>query len=202
VFPFIFSNGLSSNAGPGLVFKMIPLALADLPGGTLWCFVFFALLFFAALTSAISLLEVVVSYFVDEWQWSRTLSTVLCGSLIAAFGIPSALSGGQGFFGAKFASMNEGLFSLVGKDGGLNWFDTIDYMVSNVMLPLGGLCIALFVSWAVPGKLRKDEFLKGTQFGWAYWPWLVSLRFIVPVAVLIVFLQAIGVIDMLMGLGS
>lgn len=202
VFPFIFSNGLSSNGGPGLVFKMIPLALSDLPGGTLWCFVFFALLFFAALTSAISLLEVVVSYFVDEWKWSRTLSTVLCGALIAVFGIPSALSGGQGFFGAEFANMNEGLFALVGKDGGLNWFDTIDYMVSNVMLPLGGLFIALFVSWAVPGKLRKDEFLKGTKFGWAYTPWLISLRFIVPVAVLIVFLQAVGVIDMIMNLGK
>lgn len=200
VFPFLFSNGEPANAGPGLVFKAIPLALSDLPGGTLWCIMFFALLFFAALTSAISLLEVVVSYFVDEWKWSRVLATILCGSLIAVVGIPSALSGGDGFFGAQFKDMNKGFFELLGREGGLNWFDTIDYLVSNVMLPLGGLFIALFLSWFVADKIRKDEFVKGTKYAWAYLPWLAALRFIVPIGVLFVFANAIGLIDLIRGL--
>lgn len=197
VFPFVFHYGLDPDAGPGLVFQLIPLALSKLPFGQLWTIVFFGLLFFAALTSAISMLEVVVSHFVDEWKWPRWMSTIVAGSAIAIMGIPSALSGGPGIFGMQFQDMNKGLFKLLGNPDGLNWMDTVNYVVSNVMLPLGGLMIALFVSWGVSGKIRKAEYERGTRFRIGYYPWLFILRFIVPIAVIIVFLNAIGVLEMI-----
>ena len=139
----------------------------------------------------------VVSYIVDEWKWNRIPAAVLSGALVAVFGIPSALSGGKGFFGQRFASGTEPIFTRLGRDGGLNWFDTIDYLVSNVMLPLGGLLIALFASWVVASKVRKEEFMRGTAFGWVYYPWLFMLRFVVPLAIVVVFLNAIGVVQLI-----
>lgn len=188
LFPITFSFGMKAAAGPGLVFANIPVALSQMPGGTLLCVVFFALLVFAALTSAISLLEVVASYFIDEKQWSRAKAVLVCGIAILAFGVPSALSGGTETFGADFAAATQSL----GFDKGKNWFDFFDYLASNWLLPLGGMGIALFVAWRLKDKLRRVEF--GEQGRWAkfYLLWLNTLRYVVPVAVLAVFGHMIG----------
>jgi NSS family neurotransmitter:Na+ symporter len=191
LFPIIFSAGLEPSAGPGLVFVSLPIAFAGMTGGTLWAAVFFLLLAFAALTSTISLLEVAVSYAIDELRWSRAKATLTCGLAILALGVPSALSGGDGFFGPHFASLTEPLF---GAGHGKNWFDTLDFIASSVLLPLGGLGIAAFVAWHVGDKAREEGFKTGTRFGKLYWGWVVFLRYVVPVAVLAVFLNAIGVL--------
>jgi NSS family neurotransmitter:Na+ symporter len=94
LFPVLFTFGMPPEAGPGLVFKSMPLALRQLGGGQALCVVFFVLLFFAALSSAISLLEVVTSTLVDELQWRRRSAALAAGVTIALLGIPSALSGG------------------------------------------------------------------------------------------------------------
>ncbi|MCH7546935.1 MAG: hypothetical protein IID30_11100 [Planctomycetes bacterium] len=149
------------------------------------------MLTFAALTSAISLLEVAVSYFIDERKWRRSNATMFCGFTILLMGIPSALSGGTALFGAKFVSLTENVF---GEGNGRNWFDTFDYLASNWMLPIGGLGIALFVAWRVGSSAREQGFKAGTKFGKLYWGWIFLLRYIVPVGIVAVILNKLGMI--------
>ena len=183
LFPIIFTFNMEPGAGPGLVFVSVPIALSQLPAGGFLSFVFFALLVFAALTSSISMLEVVTSYMIDEKGWLRSRATLVSGAIIAVIGIPSALSGGTALFGSGFAEIF-----------GRNWFDTFDYLVSNWMLPLGGLGIALFTAWRVDDAIRHREFLNGTKLAYFYRTWLFLLKFVVPVGIVLVFLHAIGVI--------
>ena len=195
LFPIIFTVGQEPAAGPGLVFISIPIAFAQMPGGALLAPMFFVLLTFAALTSAISLLEVAVSYFIDERGWHRVKATLVCGGSILLIGIPSALSGGTKLFGESFQSLTKYLH--VNEGQGFNWFDFFDYVATNWMLPLGGLGIALFAAWRVGAKAREEGFKAGTRFAKLYWGWVLLLRFVVPIAVLLVFLNAIGVLQKL-----
>ena len=183
LFPIIFTFGMEPANGPGLVFVSIPIALSQMPAGSFFALVFFVLLVFAALTSAISLLEVVTSYLIDEKGWLRHKATVFCGVAIALIGIPSALSGGTQFFGDGFASVF-----------GRNWFDTFDYLATNWFLTLGGLGISLFTAWRVDDAIRRREFYEGSRLAVFYKGWLLLLKFVVPVAIVLVFLNAIGVI--------
>ena len=183
LFPIIFSYGMEPSTGPSLVFISVPIALSQMPGATILATLFFALLVFAALTSAISMLEVTTSYFIDERGWQRRRAAVLAGVVVAIMGIPSALSGGTRYFGSD-------LVSLLNK----NWFDSMDYLASNWMLPLGGLGIALFTAWRMDEALRYDHFLSGSRLRIFYKWWLLLLKFLVPVAILLVFLHAVGLI--------
>ncbi len=187
LFPITFASGFDPAAGPGLVFQNMPIALMDLPGGTIWATIFFVLLFFAALTSAISLLEVAASYFIDEKGVSRSVAAVVCGVAIIIFALPSALSNGSALGGL----FNEGFADITGK----NWFDSADWLVSNLMLPVGGLGVALFMGWRVTEEARHTGFTEGASLRNLYVGWLLLLRWLAPAAVLLVFLQAIGVLD-------
>ncbi len=183
LFPIIFSHGMEPAAGPGLVFITIPVAISQLPAGGFLMMVFFALLVVAALTSAISMLEVTTSYFVDERRWPRTKATLIAGGAITLIGIPSALSGSVWFFGSSMVSVI-----------GMNWFDALGYLTNNFMLPLGGLGIALFTAWRLDDAIRHDHFLSGTKLGVFYRGWLLLLKFVVPVAIVFVFLDSIGML--------
>ncbi len=191
IFPIIFTAGLKPGVGPGLVFVSLPIAFGGMPGGSLWALVFFVLLALAALTSAISLLEVAVSHFVDLHGWTRRRATVVIGTLIFLLGIPSALSGGTALFGTDIQQLTAHLF---GAGHGKNWFDLFDYLASNWMLPLGGLGIAVFVAWRMGDEARRQAFTTGSRFARAYWLWVWLLRYIVPVGVVAVFLHAVDVI--------
>lgn len=193
LFPITFSFGMEPAGGPGLVFQNLPIAFSQMPGGMIWSVIFFVLLTFAALTSAISLLEVTASYFIDEKGWSRKKATWICGATIIVAGIPSALSGGKGLFGAGMAEATTPLFKVLGQSGGKNWFDSFDYLASNWLLPLGGLFIGLFVAWRVGGEAREQGFKSGARFAKLYWGWVFLLRYIVPVGVGAVFLHLIGI---------
>lgn len=185
LFPITFTFGMEPAAGVGLVFKNIPLAFAQLPGGGAWATIFFVLLFFAAFTSAISLFEVVVSTLIDELAWTRRASVATTGAIITLLGIPSALGGTDGFFGA-------GLEATTGR----NWFDWFDYVATNWMLPIGGLGIAVFAAWRVGAPERRVAFSENSPLGrltWFYVGWLTLLRYLVPVAVIAIFLNAVGV---------
>ncbi len=183
IFPIIFTNGMEPSAGPGLVFISVPVALAQLPAGQLLAVIFFVLLLVAALTSAISMLEVAASYFIDERNWTRRRATLISGAVIAVIGIPSAISGSNSFFG-------ETMISMVG----LNWFDALADLTNNFMLPLGGLGIALFTGWRLDDAIRHDHFLSGSKLGVFYRVWLTLLKFVVPVAIVFVFLNAVGIV--------
>jgi len=176
MFPIIFSFSMDPQQGPGLVFKSLPIVFTQMPGGMFFAVVFFLLLVFAALTSAISLMEVVASFFIDSLGWDRTRATLLPGLLIFAFGVPSALAGGD----------SSGLTLMPG----LNVFDSMDYLASNWLLPLGGLFIAVFVGWRMDIKIVEKEF-KGSVFGFLLTPWLLCVRFLCPLAVAAVFVYGI-----------
>lgn len=185
LFPITFSFGMEAQAGPGLVFVSIPVALSQMPGGQLLSIAFFFMLFFAALSSGISLLEVVVSTCIDKFGWSRAKAAIGVGVAIAIFGIPSALSG------AAEGPFSTGWKSVFGK----NFFDSFDYLASNWFLPLGGLLIAIYVGWVMPDASRRTEFEAGSRFASQYPIWLFFLRFIAPVAIVILFLYSVGLID-------
>ena len=185
IFPIIFSSGLPAGAGPGLVFQSIPIAFSKMPGGQLLCVIFFTLLVLAALTSSISLLEVVTSSFIDLFGWRRRSVSVVTGLITFLFGVPSAMSG-SGFF-------NQGMITAVGK----SFFDWADHIASNLMLPFGGLFIALFVGYFLDGDKRKEEFSRGTPWGAAYPFWLTLVRYLVPLSVAFVFLKSSGLLKML-----
>jgi NSS family neurotransmitter:Na+ symporter len=176
VFPIIFSYPeLSPGQGPGLLFASIPTGMAQMPFAGLLLTVFFILLVFAALTSSISLLEVPVSYLIDTFGWERKKAAWLAGTAIFLYGVPSALGGVEG--GAFFG-----------------FLDRLDYIVSNYMFPVAGMGLSLFVGWRMPDEIRHDHFLSGSKFKIFYNIWLTLLRFVAPVGIAVVFLNAIGVV--------
>jgi len=181
IFPITFSYSMEPSAGPGLIFTSLPIAFAQMPGGASLATLFFALLVFAALTSAIALLEVATAFFIDEKGWGRRRATLVSASAITLLGVPSALTGSTWLFG-------QGTQDLVGAD----WFTLVSGFASNWMLPVGGMGMALFAAWVLPERLRRTEFTTGTRLGSLYLAWLLALRFLVPLAVAAVFLHAVG----------
>lgn len=168
IFPAVFAMGLEPAQGPGLVFSVLPAVFAGMPFGTVVSSVFFVLLAIAAVTSGISLLEVVVAYFIDQLGWSRKKAVLLVGGAIFLFGVPSGLS-----FGAMSG------FSVFG----MSFFDVVDNIASNYLLPLGGMFTAIFVGWVWGVKAAQQEIEKHeTRFHWAV-AWTFLIRFVSPVAV-------------------
>lgn len=189
LFPIIFSVGMDADQGPGLVFKALPIAFSEIPGGIVLAPLFFLLLTFAALTSAISLLEVATAYFIDERGWTRTKATLVTGGAIITLGIPAAISGGSRLFGSGVQALTDPVYRGDGK----NWFDVLYDLTFNLMLPLGGLGIGLFVAWRVSDAAREAGFSAGSRMGRLYWGWVFLLRYVVPVAIIVVLLNALGV---------
>ena len=183
LFPVIFSFGMQPSAGPGLVFASLPVAFSQMTGGMLLAIIFFVLLVFAALTSAISLLEVVTSTIIDQLGWTRRKATIVMGFAIFIFGVPSALSG-WGWF-------SENWTALFGK----NFFDTFDYVASNWLLPLGGFFIAIFVGWVMPAADVEEEFKTGSKYGSTFGVWYMTLKYLVPLAVGLLFFYSVGLIE-------
>lgn len=168
VMPAVFAFGFDPAAGPGLTFITLPAVFAKMPLGVLWAVLFFLLLFFAAITSSISILEVVVAYFVDELGMSRRKAATLFGIIIFFLGIPSSLSLG------KWSG-----FTIMGKV----FLDFMDYLASNIMLPLGGIFISLFVGWFFWDKALVEATSEGRYpLTWAFL-WKVICRYIAPIAI-------------------
>lgn len=163
VFPLVFSFGLEPSAGPGLIFRTLPSAFAQLPAGYWVALAFFVLLSFAALTSSISLLEVACAYFIDEQRWSRQQASWILGVIIFFLGIPSAI-------GEKFLGFMDGI-------------------ATNYLLPLGALLIAVFTGWALTQAERREEFRASESSEFRYAGWSFLIRFITPVAVILIFLH-------------
>ena len=176
IFPVVFANGLEAGAGPGLIFQTLPLAFGNMPMGGLFGTLFFVLLLFAAWTSGISLLEPVVEWVEEKTSLARTGSAILVGVLCWLLGIASILSLNVW---ADVAPL--GMFE---RFEGKTIFDLLDFFTANIMLPLSGLLTALFVGWFVAKEsLKLDLGLDGAGFQL----WFGLIRFVTPVAVLIVF---------------
>ncbi len=167
MFSICFTFGQEPGSGPGLMFQTMPSLFSQMAGGQLLLIVFFALVTFAALTSAISLLEVVVTYFDEHWNWPRRRATITFGTIIWALGILCAMS-----FGILPFSV----------------FDLFDHLTSRILMPLGGLLTALFLGWIV----KPEDILRmcgGSKMG-AQALTLVS-RYVAPIGVLIVLIKGL-----------
>ena len=183
MFPIVFSFGQDPGAGPGLVFISMPLAFAEMGSvGILLGAAFFLLLSIAALTSAISLLEVAASYFIDRWNWSRPRAAMTIGGVILGVGVLVAFSMSDGFL---LSSWTAGF--------GMSLFDTFDFVASNWLLPTGGMLIAIYTGWFLPRRLRNAEI--DSQSPVLAGLWLFLLRFVAPAMVLLVLAQKIGLYD-------
>ncbi len=149
VFPIVFAYGLDPASGPGLVFITLPLAFAQMPFGTLAAFGFFVLLFVAALASAISMLELVVVLLMRRFGLRRVSASAIAAGTCFLVGIPTVLS----------FNLWAGWHPLRGVAGfdSATVFDLLDYLTSNILLPIGGLAIALFAGWAIPDRMLIEE---------------------------------------------
>lgn len=184
IFPVIFTFNLPPEGGAGLIFKTLPLLFHSLPGSLILSTVFFTLFVFTALTSAMALLEVVVANLIDLYHWSRKKAVAYSTLAVFIVGIPSALSGSRDLF-REWLSMY-----------GTNFFGSIDNLVSIWLLPIGGLLIALYIGWHLKKEVVKAEFLQGTTLGSLFALWFFLIRWVAPIAVILIFLQKGGFIDL------
>lgn len=180
LFTFLFQYGAEPGKGPGLVFISLPAVFYEMGTiGNIFSVLFFFALAFAGLTSAVSLVEPMVQYLIDKFDMSRFKAAVAMGLFFYLLGIVAILS--QIEWSAPYLTW-----------GGKNFFDWADYMTSAVLLPIAGFLMAVFVGYAIE-KERVASVLK-PQMGWFFPIWYFSIRYIAPVALVIVMLNLMGII--------
>ena len=168
ILPAVFAFGFDPTEGPGLVFITLPAVFGQMPAGVVFAVLFFVLLTIAALTSSVSLLEVVIAYLIDERKMRRPPAAIGAGLFIFVIGIACSLSMGPW-----------GGFTIAGK----NIFDLMDYSSSNVMLPLGGIAVSLFVGWVILPRATQEATSQGAHpFVWMK-AWQFICRYVAPVAI-------------------
>ncbi|MCF8010847.1 MAG: sodium-dependent transporter [Clostridiales bacterium] len=176
IFPAVFALGFTPNAGPGLTFITLPAVFSKIPLGIFFGFLFFALLTVAALTSAFSLLEVVVAWLIDEYKWSRTKATITLGILIFLAGIPSSLG---------YSTLSS--FSFLGMDV----LDTYDWLTNSILLPFGGLLTAIFTGyiWGTKNAIKEGNKNNPKILLGSWWSFLI--RYVIPAVIFIIMLAGI-----------
>ena len=180
IFPIVFTYGLEPSGGPGLIFISLPIAFGQMPFGTFFGSLFFILLMFAAWTSSISLLEPAVSWLVENRNMTRIKAAYMAGFIAWFLGLLTVLSFNHWAFEFTFAGTI--------KENGL--FDIFDILTSNIMLPLGGVLIVIFTSWLMSRSSTIDELGVGDNN--IYKIWYFIARYIAPLGVIIIFLNAMG----------
>jgi len=177
IFPLVFSYGLNPSSGPGLIFETLPIAFGNMTGGWLFGVLFFIMLVFAALSSSIALIEPAVTWLVEAKGMSRVQACLWAGLAAWVLGLVTLFSFNQ------WSS-----FKLFG----CTLFELIDYITSNLMLPIGGFAIAVFVGWIMKQEHSQQELALTDTKNHQIWRWLT--RYIAPAAVFLIFLDAIGML--------
>ncbi|MDD5240868.1 MAG: sodium-dependent transporter [Sulfuricella sp.] len=177
IFALVFANGLEPAAGPGLIFQTLPIAFGKMPGGAFIGTLFFLLVAFAAWTSAISLVEPAISWLIENTRMTRNQAAWLIGLIDWVLGIAALLS--------------FNVWSDVRLLFGLNIFDTLDKLTTNILLPLGGLLMALFAGWVMRTHHVQEELGLAMR---AYQIWRFTLRFVSPLAIIAIFLYLFGLV--------
>ena len=175
IFPIVFANNLEPATGPGLVFVPFPWAFVNMPFGIIFGKLFFVLLSIAALSSAISLLEPGVAWIVESLKTKRYIAAGGLGFIAWVLGILSALS----------FNLLSG-FNLIGER---NFFDSMDFLSNQVLLPLGGIFIAIFVGWV----MKRNNVIEELELkdGLILKTWFFLLKFLAPIMVALVFIFAV-----------
>ena len=180
IFPAVFALGFSPSSGPGLVFVVLPAVFNEMALGGIFMFIFFILLLFATLTTAFSILEIVVAAMIKGDAAKRKKASWIAGITVFLIGIPSALS--------------FGVLSDV-KIFNLSIFDFADYLTSNIALPVGALFISLFIGYQMKRIEVQKEFESGADSGRSLFkPWYFLIRYIVPIMIILVFLKSTNLI--------
>ena len=180
IFPAVFSFGVEPTAGPRLIFEVLPGIFQQMTGGYLWALLFFLLVFFASLTSTISLSEIPITFLIEEHKMSRPRAIVWTALLTLTLSTLAALS-----------------FNVLGdvKLFDMNIFDLMDYTASNVFMLLGGLFTAVYVGWILDRKVVHDQMTNGGLLKGAMEPYLIfCLRYVAPVSIFFIFLYLTGII--------
>ena len=192
IFPLVFANALEPGVGPGLIFQTLPIVFGHMPAGTFFGTLFFILLVFAAWTSAISLIEPAVAWLVENRGHSRIYAATVAGIITWLMGLLTVFSFNIG--------EDIKLLSFIDKFADSTMFDLLDYLTSNIMLPLGGLLMAIFVGWLMKKETSMAELDIHDPLHVGYRVWQFLVKFIAPLAVIIVFLEVTGIIDALASL--
>ena len=183
IFPAVFAFGLEPDAGPTLLFNVLPTIFGQLPFGVLFFLAFLILFLFAALTSAFSMLEIIVAVLAKGDEAKRKKYAWLIGLAIFVVGIPSALS---------FGLLAD--ISIFGK----SIFDAFDFLVSNMMMPLGALLIAIFIPLKIPKEKLFNELKSGSNISAKLFTiWFLLIRYVAPIAIVIVFMDVLGFLNFL-----
>ncbi|MCS2608898.1 sodium-dependent transporter [Halomonas dongshanensis] len=172
IFPVIFSNGMDPGEGPGLIFMSLPLAFQAMPLGTLFGVLFFVMLSMAALTSSISMVEATVSWLCDSKGFSRRWAAWSSGIVLWFISTLAMLS-----FSADWAVLGKTLF------------DWLDYLTSRLLMPLGGLGTVVLAGFFIRNEVMRDELALPPLI---YALWLIMVRYVSPLGILIVFVDALG----------
>ncbi|MEG1759598.1 MAG: sodium-dependent transporter [Alistipes sp.] len=178
IFPAVFSVGIEPSAGPSLVFVTLPSIFNGMPWSMVWSTIFFLLLIVAALTSTISLHEVLTVYLHEEWHKSRNVAAWIATVTTATL--------------ASVASLSMGVLNGY-KIFGLTLFDSLDFVTANILLPAGGMFTCLFVGWKLDQRLLKAQITNnGTLRFRIYGVFIFLLRYICPAVLALIFLDNLG----------
>lgn len=181
IFSLVFGNDLDAASGPGLMFVSLPIAFAQMPLGSFFGAAFFLLVAFAALSSAISLVEPIVAFWVEKTGIDRPLATISLCLFAWLLGMATVLSFNAWSTGTLF-------HDWFGKTA----FDSFDFLSTNILLPLGGVLTAIFAGWFVLPALLRKQYQEGDSLR-GYSLWIFGLRIVSPAGVSLVLLTGLGV---------
>jgi len=181
IFSFLFEAGAKSAAGPGLVFISLPVIFSDWGIlGQIIAVSFFVALVFAGITSAVSMIEPSLMFFIERYGMTRKKATILCGSIFYGLGIVALLS---------MSSTYGSSLTFFGK----NAFDWMDFMTSSIMMPTAAIVICIFLGYFVDKQLLHEKFTKFVP-NYAFDIWYFLIRYVVPLAITVLFLNKLGII--------
>ncbi|MFA8298816.1 MAG: sodium-dependent transporter [Hyphomicrobiales bacterium] len=177
IFPALFKYNIDPSTGPSLLFVSIPYVFSEITGGAILSLIFFVLLGLAALTSSISILEIIVAYFVEEHKWKRQKITIIISFICFIISV---------FFAWSFGILSD--IKILGQ----NIFSFVDHLISDLLLPVGGLVYLLFAAYKIPKRIIKNEFLEGFPKGRLLFSiYYTLLRYVSPIAIIIILIKNI-----------
>ncbi len=176
IFPIAFSNHLQPGSGPGLIFRTLPIAFAQMPWGNFIASLFFLMLELAAFSSAIALIEPTVAWMMQRFNCKRLTACLVTGIMAWILSIGTIISFNVG--------KNFDLF-------GMNFYQLIDFITSDIMLPVGGLLIAIFTGWFLKRSIINEQLTEATSRIWILL-WRFILRYLAPLCIVLILLGALG----------
>ncbi len=178
ILPAVFALGFDPAGGPGLIFITLPGVFAKMPLGSFFAILFFLLVLFAAVTSSISLLESAVSFFVDELKWNRKAATIILGVVAFVIGVPSSLA--------------NGVWGHITFINGMNFFDSMSFFAENLLLPLSGLLLCIFIGWFWGTDKAVAEATNNGKIKFGLAPtWSFIIKWVAPIAIGFILMQSV-----------